>query len=125
MKIYIAHNFDARIWLRQEIIPVLSRHTITSSWILSDECFNVSLEQNAINDFNDLTKADIFVLFTNQFGKRHGRGKFVELGMAIARVKVICLIGDKDTSCVFYNYTGICWFANIYEFKNWLEGGRR
>jgi hypothetical protein len=84
MKIYLAHNFEARLWLRETIVPLLTAagHEITSQWVLSDEHIKLPDAECAKVDIHDIYKADCLILFADQFSHRHGLGKFVEFGYA-------------------------------------------
>lgn len=109
MKIYLAHNFAARLVLR----PVVERltqlgHEVTSRWITDDaHVLESTAAQNARDDLDDVDRADALVIFTDQFAERPGRGKFVELGYAMGKGKRIYLCGVPDPTCVFYNLQGL------------------
>lgn len=105
MKIYLAHNFVARDWLKT-LIGEFSKlgHEITSNWITDDShCITGQALHSATVDLEDIERADCLVLFTDQYGDRHGRGKFVELGYAIRAGKRVFLVGEDQTSSVFYH----------------------
>ena len=106
MKIYLAHNFKARWWLQDYILLLQHMgHTITSSWITDDSHTESgsSREISAITDLNDIDRADALILFTDQYGEKHGKGKFMEFGYAIAKGKKVYIHGLDTTSSVFYH----------------------
>src|SRR6185503_10407969 len=104
MRIYLAHNFNARWWLR-DYIKLLEGlgHIVTSSWIIDDShCESGhSRETSAIADFNDIQAADTLILFTDQYGEKQGKGKFMEFGYALALGKRVFIHGIDTTSSVF------------------------
>ena len=110
MKVYLAHNYEARDWLAEKIVPELEAAGIevTSSWIKKAkpiDPYHPDLQRTeAIQDIEDVRRADVIALFTNQFGKRPGRGKYVELGIALALDKTVILVGSAATNAdtVFY-----------------------
>jgi len=104
MKIYIAHNFAAREWLKLTVDTLRSLgHEVTSTWIWEDWHQNNGLGREcAIQDLLDIDQADALLLFIDQYGDSHGRGKYVEFGYAYAKGKKCYLIGD-GLGCVFYN----------------------
>ncbi len=104
MKVYLAHNFAARKYL-QGIIELFTSHghEVTSRWITDDaHLLPEHAEQSAVHDLEDVEKCGYFILFTDQYSDRPGKGKFAELGYAIRSGKRIILVGQDD-SCVFYN----------------------
>lgn len=105
MKIYLAHNFKARWWLRDYIkLLEASGHTVTSSWIVDDSHIDEKNEAlSAIIDFNDIDLADALILFTDQYGEKPGKGKFMEFGYALAKGKKVFIHGQDTTSSVFYH----------------------
>lgn len=104
MKIYIAHNFAARTVLHPIVEELRTLgHEITSSWITDASHLDVlKIEESAKLDLEDIDDADALLLFIDQFGKTPGRGKYVELGYAIAKGKLIFLNGIGMDECVFY-----------------------
>lgn len=106
MKIYLAHNFKARWWLR-DYIKLLERagHIVTSSWIVDDShCESGhSRATSAISDFNDIDASDALILFTDQYGDSPGKGKYMEFGYALAKGKKVYIHGLDTTSSVFYH----------------------
>lgn len=115
MKIYLAHNFKARWWLRDYIKLLESMgHTVTSSWIVDDShCQpeesavfkqdDALSETSAVADLNDIDVADALILFTDQYGERPGKGKWMEFGYALAKGKKIFIHGQDTRSSVFYH----------------------
>jgi nucleoside 2-deoxyribosyltransferase len=106
LKIYLAHNFAARDTLRSLIVPFLEQegHEVTSRWITGDlVTYECNAELAAVHDLEDIERADTLILFTDQYGNKPGKGKFIELGYAIRAGKRIILVGDDLESCVFYH----------------------
>ena len=106
MKVYLAHNYAAKESLRA-IKKALEAAgiVVTSRWIdadPSDPYALAVLRDEAQKDVADVLRADAIVHFTDNFGDRPGRGKYVELGLAIAFDKRILLIGHEHVGCVFY-----------------------
>jgi nucleoside 2-deoxyribosyltransferase len=105
MKIYIAHNYAARQMLAETVVPILTGigHTITSRWITDSDHGDVNDQcAQALIDLQDIDRADGLLFFTVNFGNRPGKGKYVELGYAMASCKKVFLFGEDD-SCVFYH----------------------
>lgn len=124
MKIYLAHNFAARNFLRKHVIPFyeLKGHIITSRWIVDDmhlEHSDESKERSAVHDLEDIDSAGALILFTDQFGVRSGKGKFIELGYAIRAGKICILVGD-NRSCVFYYLPTIRHAKNMEDSLKYL-----
>lgn len=118
MKLYLAHNFAARDWLRTEVIPKirLAGHRVQANWIINDSHVDLNNKQaSAQEDVDDIDGCDGLVLFVDQHGDRPGKGKYFELGFAYALGIDTFLIG-KDDSCVFYSLPEMTQFATIEEF---------
>lgn len=102
MKLYLAHNWAAREYLNNEVLPVLlaAGHQTTSSWITKTQD---PQEQafNAEQDLEDVRQADALVHFSDQFGSTPGRGKYVELGYAVGIGKPVFVVGSGDET-IFY-----------------------
>lgn len=110
MRVYLAHNFAAREHLRDDIKWKLEEagFDVTSSWIWDDShIHSMNAVQSARRDLEDIDRADILVLFTDQWGEVPGKGKFTELGYAIAKGKAIFLCGVDYSSNVFYHLSNI------------------
>ena len=109
--IYLAHNWAAREYLRNVVVPELEGrgHKVTSRWVTEEVEEND--EKAAVMDLEDLEKAGALIFFPHRFGNMSGAGKFVELGYAIRAGKKIILCGHKCygndcrycQSCVFYS----------------------
>ena len=107
MKVYLAHNYAAKELLRP-IKKALEAAGIivTSRWIDAnpDNPYDpITMREEAEKDVADVLRADAIVLFTDNFGDRPGRGKYVELGMAIGFEKRMLLVGHEHSGCVFYH----------------------
>jgi len=122
MKIYIAHNFEARRFLREHTLPFYEKngHQVTSRWITDDAHLEASKEAlSAVHDLEDIDSAGALILFSNQFGERPGKGKFFELGYAVRSGKICIVIGD-DRSCIFYNLPNIRHAKNMEDSLKYL-----
>lgn len=111
MKIYIAHNFKARWWLRdyKAFLEGIG-HVVTSRWISQNypEIRNPEMEQKfALEDLADIDAADALILFTDQYGDSPGKGKFMEFGYALAKGKEIYIHGKDIQSSIFYYLPGV------------------
>lgn len=122
MKIYLAHNFVAR-----EVLGATVRlleaigHEVTSRWITDDEHVKAnSSQQNALDDLEDIRKADALLLFINQYGSSPGRGKYIELGYALGIGKKCYIIG-YNMGCVFYSLPEIIHIKNFTELEGFLK----
>ena len=102
MKLYLAHNFEARNYLRERVdAGAFGKHEITSSWIRDGKHSDGSDRSlSALTDWQDLNRADVVVVFMEQFGEKPGKGKFWEWGAANALGKYLILVGKSD--CVFW-----------------------
>jgi nucleoside 2-deoxyribosyltransferase len=105
MKIYLAHNFKARWWLRDYIkLLELKGHQVTSTWITDDAHIDSkNKEESALVDLEDIDRADCLILFTDQYGERPGKGKFLEMGYALGKGKQVYIHGQDVQSSVFYH----------------------
>jgi nucleoside 2-deoxyribosyltransferase len=105
VSVYLAHNFSARDWLNSEVVPdfLNAGIDVTANWIWNDlHTMKENQEGSAIEDCNDVARADYLVLFIDQFGETPGRGKYFEFGYAVALDKPVILVGSSK-NCVFYN----------------------
>lgn len=120
MKIYIAHNFDARIHLRDTIRLFKSLgHEITSTWITDDSHMEGghSRQHSALVDLQDIDRADALLLFIDQFSESPGRGKYVELGYALGTGKK-CFIYGSNWGCIFYHLPQIIHLTSFEEIEH-------
>lgn len=111
MRVYLAHNFAARSWLREVIKPKIeaSGHIVTSRWLWDDSHMaSGSEQQSAVHDLEDIESADDLILFTDNYSDlRPGKGKFIELGYAIRASRRCILVGEDQSSSVFYHLPNI------------------
>jgi len=125
MKIYLAHNFDARHWLLDKIVPQLTQlgHTITSRWLKESD--NQFQESSAEMDLADIYKSDLFILFDDQYtgSVKPGRGKYVEFGLAYLAQRKIYVVGSSGEpyKCVFYYLKGIERFQTFEQVVSELQ----
>jgi len=121
MRIYLAHNFKARWWLR-DYVSLLEKmgHEVTSRWISQNytQSRTPEIEQRiALEDLQDISRADALILFTDQYGDTPGKGKFIEYGYAYALGKKIYLHGKDFESCVFYYLPDVVVLSLISELS--------
>lgn len=129
MKVYIAHNFEARDWLRENVLPLLKKigHTSTSDWITDDSHLKRDMmKESAIADAMGIDTSDMILFFAKQLGDRPGRGKYFELGYAYARHKGVMVVGNEMElkECVFYHMPGVMLFNGIESAMQYLSGKR-
>lgn len=109
MKIYVAHNFAARLWLREALKPLVDfGHEITSRWIYDDSHVHESTASaNALVDIQDIERADLLIIIVDKFdpapGASTGKGKWFEWGYALGIGKTVYVVG-ADNSCVFWHH---------------------
>lgn len=108
LKAYIAHNYAAKKELSLMVEGLKSIGIeVVSRWLVEFPALDPKIA--ALNDLEDVDKADCLIFYPNQFGKTPGRGKFIEFGYAYAKGKKIYIVGDKDTlqDSVFYSLPGV------------------
>lgn len=91
MSIYIAAGFGAQRWMRSfrdELVR--NGHEVTSRW-LDDDDRNRAEILRAVEDIEDIDRAEIFLFFASTLSTRGGR--HVELGYAMAREKRLIRVG--------------------------------
>jgi len=132
MKVYLSHNFGARQTLRamDAAIRQLGIET-TSEWIhipmeqKQEDRDNSYLAQNGQMDLVHTLMCEIFVYFADQFGETPGRGKYFELGAAVATSKMIIAISEDPSmrmrECVFLALPQITWVADELEAIRLLQ----
>ena len=125
MRIYLAHNFAARDWLKTVVIPFFENngHEVVSKWVTDDRHLDPGWKtESAVQDLVDIELCGALVFFTKQFGEIPGEGKYVELGYAIRAGKIVIVVGEGR--CVFYN---ICTIRHAEDLEGVLPyiGGRQ
>ncbi len=106
MKIYLASRYS-RIAEMRSVAAVLRDlgHEITSRWILGDHqirdtelnaAASAKRELFAQEDFDDLVEADCTVSFSEEPRTPTRGGRHVEFGIALARMQVVVLIGQRE-----------------------------
>ena len=70
------------------------------------------LKDQAMNDIEDLIKADLLMVINT----RQSEGKAVELGMAIAALKRIIIIGDRTNIFNYLNIPRFDWIEEAIAF---------
>ena len=117
MKIYLAHNYAAKAMLRSQIVPWLEQrgHFVTSNWIKQA---NPKTEtEGAIECFADVDAADTVIFFAYQHGDSPGKGKYAELGYAIAKGKRVICIGRAGSNCVFLHHPSVEHIESLEEIE--------
>lgn len=101
MRIYLAAQFARRAELceyRKQLIAL--GHDVQARWL--DETGSEAMTEDAqrewaLRDIDDCTAADCLIAFTEEPGCGPSRGgRHVELGLAIAMMKKILIIGPKE-----------------------------
>lgn len=90
-------------------------HYVTSRWIYGlHEDKNLTEDQYAQQDLEDIRRADAFLLFTDapQFATTSG-GRHVETGFALANSKPIAIIGPREN--IFHHLPQIHVTMNLEE----------
>lgn len=109
MRIYVAGKFEEKEAVRHaQACLVADGHRITHDWTASDATgmsgviLRDYLRACADADMEGVLSAGAVVVLNHA----HGRGMFVELGMAIANGAFIVVIGGRDETlgdCLFYH----------------------
>jgi hypothetical protein len=122
VKIYLAHNFAARLMLRGTVrLLEANGHEVTSTWITDDSHIDPSKKvASASVDLVDIDRADALLLFTDQFADRPSKGKFVEFGYALAKGKKVFIFG-VDRNCIFYNLPGVYKLDSIESIERMIN----
>lgn len=121
MKIYLAHNYAAKHIMNLLIPDIEHRgHTVTSRWVYETDSKEIPLLE-AAKDLHDLSVADIVFFFANQYGNNPGRGKFVELGVALSLEKKIFAIDANLDDCVFYHLPEVIVVPDMLDALNYIE----
>jgi nucleoside 2-deoxyribosyltransferase len=117
---YLAGPFPRMLAIR-EVADGLTRggHTVTSEWVYGVERENIpeDIQQNvkgylterlehdksfeifsniAITDLREVDEADVFVKFHTDDIDYHSGGKFVEVGYAMAKNKLVIVLGKPE-----------------------------
>lgn len=118
LRVYLAHNFAARSYLVDKIVPKLHERNmiVCSTWIYQ-EATDGNEAYWAIRCLEDVARCDVLVIFQEQYSEVPGRGKYVEFGYALARNKPVMVIGDK-LDCLFYYYPQV---MRVKDFKEAIE----
>lgn len=102
MKIYLAAPYDRR-WQMLGIASTLERagHEVTSRWIAGGRGGDPPIV-TAVEDLIDLTRAQCLVSFTADAPRDVAgaacTGRHVELGVALATGKRLCLVGPRENN---------------------------
>jgi hypothetical protein len=115
VKIYIAARYDRRFEMLG-VAAELNRagHVVTSRWIEGGRGDDPAIIA-AVEDVNDLTRADCLVTFTEEpernvpWAARGGR--HVEFGLALAMGKRVCVVGPREN--VFHHLLRVEAYATL------------
>lgn len=112
MKIYLAAKYGDMVVMQRVAARLASiGHVITSRWIDGDEK-KMSKRDAALMDLEDVDSADALILFTQPKGSLNsGGGRHVEFGYAIARGKLMYVVGDYET--VFVHHPSVLRFETL------------
>lgn len=128
--LYLAAGYDQKERMREyrEKLQATGDIIITSRWL--DEAEEKPLQDPEISkdpetamrygemDFEDIDKAEVFVMFTDSPSTSGGR--HTELGYAIARCKVVIIVGPQEN--VFQAYSTAIHLATFEELTQFLFG---
>ena len=121
MKVYLASRYS-----QKEDTKVVARHLrklgfkITSQWLKEphapnttlDMCSGEDLSFYAVQDFDDIKRADVFVLFSvDPLIPTVRGGRHVETGIALALGKPVYIVGPKEN--IFAYLPGVQQFNYI------------
>lgn len=132
MKIYLASRYSRHPEMR-EVASILTKqgHTITSRWISGDQDDDPEAgtdshrERVAIEDLEDVMKADILLSFTEEPGKlpkgaRPSKGgRHVEFGVGVAMNLRTVVIGPREN--VFHWLPTVEVYDDLETFLDMLE----
>lgn len=92
----------------------------TARWITQDDSAQIGPEW-AQADLADIDAAAAFVALGPEVWKNAGSGgRHVELGYALARGKLICLVGARTN--LFHHHPAVTWCATVDDAIDWLAG---
>ena len=120
---YIANNYERRVHTRivSRFISDKLGWSCTSRWL--DGMEGDELHDIAFNDVTDCLAADEFVFINNEGElRKKGRGKYVELGLAIAAKKNIHVIGPRSDD-YYIDTPFLHWVTiNVYpDYEDFVE----
>jgi len=120
MKIYVASH---DLQLGQQVAEALKQqgYEITARWLRqefkhTDERSEEDKRRIACEDYNDVVLSDILVLISGN--DKYPGGKFVEVGIALARGKEVIVIGRRENMLMWHPLVSTC--ANVYEVIEYL-----
>ncbi len=107
IKVYVAARFSKLAELRDCTVPYLEcfGYESTSTWLkedpengsIVDKDKEAFFKECALTDLDDIERADIFMLFSEDPESLHPRGgRHVETGYAIGLNKRVVVIGPKE-----------------------------
>lgn len=130
MKIYIAARFSRRSECNALAHRLMEMgHTITSRWVkpdsdhvmptgLSRQASDSERQRFATEDCQDIEKCDAMVSLMEEPRSDGRGGRHVEFGIALARAKLLFIIGPRET--VFHHLPAIQHFDDVESFLLFL-----
>jgi len=131
ISVYLAHNFNARHWLKKQIVPALEKKgiAVTARWLheTDDEEISPSKRaQAAIRDLIDIDRAKVLIAFLDRWDGLQGAGKHFELGYATAIQKQVILFGpEKQKHMIFHFLPKYDRVESVSELISLLLGERK
>lgn len=115
MRLYFAARFDHAETMRiyKEFLFLYAPSIeVTSRWIT--EHHDIGEQQAAIEDMEDLKKADAILFFSEPALHYTRGGRHCEFGMALAWNKTVWVIGGKEN--VFHHHPAVTHFDSFVEW---------
>jgi hypothetical protein len=133
MHIYLAARYSRHPEMAKHAKKIeKAGHRVTSRWIRGSHSLDESIDRGqsdevranfAIEDIEDLTKADVVISFTEEMIEQVGRpskgGRHVEFGMGVALNKRMVVIGPREH--VFHWLPNVEHYGSVAEFLSVLN----
>ena len=129
MKFYLAGRYARRVELKAYAKQLKALgHIVTSSWLNERMAAGADYalipprfwREHAIQDIEDLDKADTILSFTEEKGSyQRGGGRHTEFGYALAKHKKLFLVGPKEM--IFHFLPEVKCFMSFEEFLEKLN----
>ncbi len=115
MRIYLASNYSSHPYMR-EVRRILERkgHIVTSRWVNGEHEIgndDTLSRTYAVEDYEDLGRADACIWFSVEQSPRQRGGRHVEFGLALAWKIPIYVVGKKEN--VFHYLPQVKHFQDI------------
>lgn len=126
MIFYVSHNYAAKY---QPFLPSFIEglkeqgHLCNSRWLdVPPGHYSFEEQQtHAMHDLLDVSGCDYLIHFSDKVGEKCGRGKFVEVGYALAIGKRILVCGNDCEKSVFYMMKNVRRFKQLKELTDFIE----